>query len=65
MIMKTIYVLFISLLILSSSCSKFDDINTNPNAATTVTSSLLATPLLLNLTGLSPDLLKITVWLNK
>lgn len=51
MIMKTIYVLFISLLILSSSCSKFDDINTNPNAATTVTSSLLATPLLLNLTA--------------
>lgn len=49
--MKTIYVLFISLLILSSSCSKFDDINTNPNAATTVTSSLLATPLLLNLTA--------------
>lgn len=47
---------FLSLLLiiaLLSSCNKFDEINTNPDATTKVTSSLLATGLLLNITSSS------------
>ena len=41
---------YISLLLVTTllaSCDKFDEINTNPDATTKVTSSLLATGLLL------------------
>lgn len=45
------YILFtlLSFLVLSG-CSKFDDINTDPNKATKVTSEMLATTLLLDIT---------------
>lgn len=33
-----------------TSCSKFDDINTNPNASTSVTPGMLATGMLINMT---------------
>lgn len=49
--MKTIKAIILLILVISVySCDSFDDINTNPNAATNVTSSLLATPLILDLT---------------
>ncbi|WP_075318382.1 SusD/RagB family nutrient-binding outer membrane lipoprotein [Bacteroides togonis] len=50
--MKTLYQSIIAgLLLLNVSCTQnFDDLNTNPNSATTVTSALLATPLLLDIT---------------
>ena len=44
---------YISLLLataLLASCDKFDEINTDPDATTKVTSSLLATGLLLDIT---------------
>lgn len=50
--MKTLkYIVLSALLASGFSCAQFDDINTNPNAAITVSSSLLATPLLLDLTA--------------
>ena len=50
--MKTLKYIFLSILFIAGyGCSAYDDINTNPNAATTVSSSLLATPLLLDLTA--------------
>ncbi len=50
--MKTFaYILTAGLFCLSISCtSNFDDLNTDPNSATTVTPALLATPLLLDIT---------------
>ena len=36
--------------ILCSSCSKFDDFNTNPDASTRATSAMIATSLILNIT---------------
>ena len=45
---------YISLLLataLLASCDKFDEINTDPDATTKVTSSLLATGLLLDITS--------------
>lgn len=49
--MKVLKYLLVSCVILSGvSCtSNFDDLNTNPDSATTVTSALLATPLLLDI----------------
>ena len=47
---------YISLLLVTTllaSCDKFDEINTNPDATTKVTSSLLATGLLLDITSSS------------
>ena len=47
---------YISLLLataLLASCDKFDEINTDPDATTKVTSSLLATGLLLDITSSS------------
>ncbi|RKU73596.1 SusD/RagB family nutrient-binding outer membrane lipoprotein [Parabacteroides sp. AF17-3] len=50
--MKALKYIFLSALFIAGyGCSAYDDINTNPNAATTVSSSLLATPLLLDLTA--------------
>lgn len=49
--MKTIYIYLVSLILLGTACNKFDDINTNPNVASNVVPSLLATPLLLDLTA--------------
>lgn len=46
--MKYIYIILS--IIICSSCNDFDEINTNPNAATKVSSSLLATPLILDIT---------------
>jgi hypothetical protein len=48
--MKTIKysVILFFWLVFVTSCSKFDDINTNPNVPTTVTSGMLATQLLKN-----------------
>ena len=56
------------------SCTKnFDDLNTNPDSATTVTAALLATPLLLDITATGGTavgfisgncLAKQTVWLE-
>ncbi|MGL4327958.1 MAG: SusD/RagB family nutrient-binding outer membrane lipoprotein [Tannerellaceae bacterium] len=40
----------LTLCLLLSSCSKFDDINTNPDAATKATASMMATALILNIT---------------
>lgn len=50
--MKTFaYILAIGLFLISTSCTgNFDDLNTDPNSATTVTPALLATPLLLKIT---------------
>lgn len=50
--MKTLYQFIIAGFLFSSvSCTKnFDELNTNPDSATTVTSALLATPLLLDIT---------------
>jgi len=49
---KTIvkYLIILSFLLYTAGCSKFDDINTDPNAATTVTAGLLATNLILSVT---------------
>lgn len=44
------YVKLLLVLILLSSCSKFDEINTDPNKTTVVTSQMLATTLLLDIT---------------
>lgn len=49
---KLKYILVACLLLLNVSCTKnFDDFNTDPDAATTVTPALLATPLLLNISA--------------
>jgi hypothetical protein len=42
--------LLAALALLSNGCSKFDDINTNPNATTQVNSAMLATGMILNIT---------------
>lgn len=48
--MKTFRNIVVFLILFAgTSCDKFDDINTNPDAATDVSSSLLATPMILNL----------------
>lgn len=49
--MRTLIYLLVSCMLLSGvSCtSDFDDLNTNPDSATTVTAALLATPLLLDM----------------
>nr|WP_199081481.1 SusD/RagB family nutrient-binding outer membrane lipoprotein [Pedobacter sp. ASV19] len=45
------YILILSVLVLLiNGCKKFDDINTDPNTTTQVTSGLLATSLILNVT---------------
>lgn len=45
------YVLLLPILVLiNNGCSKFDSINTNPNATTQVTSAMLATSMILNIT---------------
>jgi len=41
--MKKIFILLIALISMLSSCSNFDDINTNPDTTTKVTSEMLAT----------------------
>ena len=46
------HILITGLALISISCTgNFDDLNTDPNSATTVTASLLATPLLLDITA--------------
>lgn len=47
LIKKTGFFFFASLLILASSCNKFEEINTNPNATEQVNASLLATNIIL------------------
>ena len=49
LINKTLLLLTASATILAS-CNKFDDLNTNPDAATKVTAPMLATKLILNIT---------------
>ena len=51
--MKTLsHILITGLALIGISCTgNFDDLNTDPNSATTVTASLLATPLLLDITA--------------
>ena len=49
LINKTLLLLTASAAILAS-CNKFDDLNTNPDAATKVTAPMLATKLILNIT---------------
>ncbi|MDR0429967.1 MAG: SusD/RagB family nutrient-binding outer membrane lipoprotein [Tannerellaceae bacterium] len=52
--MQYIYKLIVGFVVLSSfaSCSKFDDINTNPDAATSSSAAMQATRLILNITRL-------------
>ena len=49
LINKTLLLLTASAAILAS-CNKFDDLNTNPDAATKETAPMLATKLILNIT---------------
>lgn len=49
----TKYTLLGGLALASFGCSDFEKINTNPNAATSVTPEMLATNLILNITGVS------------
>ena len=46
---KKIFTLFVAALFVMVGCSKFDEINTNPDAPTKVTSGMLATKLILNI----------------